>query len=287
MSILVYLGSGLLFFLSVYLSFDYWYEKVWGSTLKIRDETRAVYDDLFLDKSPEQVLREILLISLGLATVLSILAWPNYITMLIIFCLVFWFSRRIPLWYQGSVVRQRRIKLFTAQLLDALILMTNALKSGLNVSQALQIVVDEMPTPISQEFNLVLSENKVGVTLEKAFDNLAKRIPTEDVNMFVTSVNILRETGGNLAETFETIANTIRERFKLENKIAAMTAQGMTSAVIMLCMPWGIGGLMYFIDPVMSRPLFTTAPGFAILGFILFLEVLGYFVIMKIIKFRV
>lgn len=144
-----------------------------------------------------------------------------------------------------------------------------------------------MPTPISQEFNLVLSENKVGVTLEKAFDNLAKRIPTEDVNMFVTSVNILRETGGNLAETFDTIANTIRERFKLQSKIAAMTAQGMTSAVIMLCMPWGIGGLMYFIDPVMSRPLFTTIPGFLILGVILILEVIGYFVIIKIVNFRV
>jgi tight adherence protein B len=283
----IYLGSGILFFLSVYLSFEFWYDKVWGSTLRIRDQTLAVYEDIFVDKTPEKVLNEILLISIPFSLLFSLLLFPHYIMMIIMFFLNFWWTRKILYWYQNSIVRAGRIKLFTTQLLDALILMTNALKSGLNVSQALQIVVDEMPTPISQEFNLVLSENKVGVTLEKAFDNLAKRIPTEDVNMFVTSVNILRETGGNLAETFDTIANTIRERFKLQSKIAAMTAQGMTSAVIMLCMPWGIGGLMYFIDPVMSRPLFTTIPGFLILGVILILEVIGYFVIIKIVNFRV
>ncbi|MBP7845455.1 MAG: type II secretion system F family protein [Proteobacteria bacterium] len=283
----IYLGSGILFFLSVYLSFEFWYDKVWGSTLRIRDQTLAVYEDIFVDKTPEKVLNEILLISIPFSLLFSLLLFPHYIMMIIMFFLNFWWTRKILYWYQNSIIRAGRIKLFTTQLLDALILMTNALKSGLNVSQALQIVVDEMPTPISQEFNLVLSENKVGVTLEKAFDNLAKRIPTEDVNMFVTSVNILRETGGNLAETFDTIANTIRERFKLQSKIAAMTAQGMTSAVIMLCMPWGIGGLMYFIDPVMSRPLFTTIPGFLILGVILILEVIGYFVIIKIVNFRV
>ncbi len=287
MSMFIYLGSGILFFLSVYLSFEFWYDKVWGSTLRIRDQTLAVYEDIFVDKTPEKVLNEILLISIPFSLLFSLLLFPHYIMMIIMFFLNFWWTRKILYWYQNSIIRAGRIKLFTTQLLDALILMTNALKSGLNVSQALQIVVDEMPTPISQEFNLVLSENKVGVTLEKAFDNLAKRIPTEDVNMFVTSVNILRETGGNLAETFDTIANTIRERFKLQSKIAAMTAQGMTSAVIMLCMPWGIGGLMYFIDPVMSRPLFTTIPGFLILGVILILEVIGYFVIIKIVNFRV
>lgn len=284
---MIYLGSGLLFFFSVYLSFDFWYEKVWGSTLKIRDETLAVYDDLFYDKTPEEVMRQILLVSLGSATVFALLALPHYIFALILFAIVFLITRKFPLLYIRNIVKKNRVKLFTSQFLDALILMTNALKSGLNVSQALQIVVDEMPAPISQEFNLVLSENKVGVTLEKAFDNLATRIATEDVNMFVTSVNILRETGGNLAETFDTIANTIRERFKLESKIAAMTAQGMTSAAIMLCMPWGIGGMMYFLDPVMSKPLFTTGLGFVILGVVCILEIIGYFVIMKIIKFRV
>ncbi|NCN27677.1 hypothetical protein GW915_08895 [bacterium] len=287
MNLFIYLGSALAFFFSLYLSYEYWYKKIWGKVLLVRDETRAMYDELFVDKTPERVLNEILLVSGGLGAFVFFVFWPTVPLSIIGFILAFWFSKRIPLIYLTKLVREKRIKMFTEQMLDALILMTNGLKSGLNVPQTLQIVVEEMPAPISQEYNLVLSENKVGLPLEKAFDNLAKRIPTEDVNMFVTSVNILRETGGNLAETFETIANTIRERFKLQSKISAMTAQGMTSAVIVAALPWVIGGMLYVIDPVMTKPLFTTGPGFVILAAVIALEVIGFLVILKIIKIRV
>ena len=283
----LYLGSGLAFAAAMYLSFGYWHQKLWLKILEGRDETVAFYDQLFIDKSPEKVLREILIICFSSGFLCFFMFWPNIPLALIAFCIGFWTTRGFPLYYLKKFVKPRRVKLFTEQLLDALILMTNGLKSGLNVPQTLQIVVEEMPSPISQEFNLILSENKVGLQLEKAFDNLATRITTEDVNMFVTSVNILRETGGNLAETFETIAHTIRERFKLESKISAMTAQGMTSAYIVGALPWGIGGMMYVIDPVMTRPLFTTIPGFIILLGVVTLEAIGFMVIMKIVKIRV
>ena len=87
-------------------------------------------------------------------------------------------------------------------------------------------MTQEMPNPIRQEFNLILSENKLGVSLEEAFVNLSRRIKSDDVEMFVTSVNILKETGGNLAETFDTIVITIRDRIKVEGKIKAMTQSG-------------------------------------------------------------
>ena len=103
-------------------------------------------------------------------------------------------------------------------MVDALSLMSNGLKSGLSIVQSLGLVTQEMPNPIRQEFNLILSENKLGVSLEDAFINLAKRIKSDDVEMFVTSVNILKETGGNLAETFDTIVITIRERIKVEKQ---------------------------------------------------------------------
>src|SRR6185437_4627217 len=123
-------------------------------------------------------------------------------------------------------VYRRRVQKFVLQMVDALSLMSNGLKSGLSVVQSLGLVAQEMPNPIQQEFNLVLSENKVGVSLEEAFLNLSKRIKSDDVEMFVTSINILKETGGNLAETFDTIVMTIRDRIKVENKIDALTAQG-------------------------------------------------------------
>jgi tight adherence protein B len=162
--------------------------------------------------------------------------------------------------------------------------MSNGLKSGLSIVQSLALVTQEMENPIQQEFNLVLSENKLGVSLEEAFTNLSKRIVSDDVEMFVTSVNILKETGGNLAETFDTIVTTIRERIKVEAKIAAMTAQGFYQGIIVLCVPPGLGVVFYQTDPEFMRPLFTTPLGWVFVLGILLLEVVGFVVIMKIVK---
>jgi tight adherence protein B len=144
-----------------------------------------------------------------------------------------------------------------------------------------------MPNPIHQEFNLVLSENKLGVSLEDAFLNLSKRIKTDDVEMFVTSVNILKETGGNLAETFDTIVTTIRERIKVQNKIAALTAQGFYQGVFVMAIPPILGVVFYQTDPEFMSPLFTTVLGWLIVMVIILLEVIGFFVIMKVIKIDV
>jgi tight adherence protein B len=172
-------------------------------------------------------------------------------------------------------------------MVDGLGLMSNGLKSGLSIVQSLSLVVQEMPNPIQQEFNLVLSENKLGVSLEEAFLNLSKRIKADDVEMFVTSINILKETGGNLAETFDTIVGTIRDRIKVENKISAMTAQSFYQGVIVMMVPPALGMAFYQSDPDFMKPLFTTAIGWGVLMVILMLEAVGFFVIMKIVKIDV
>ena len=144
-----------------------------------------------------------------------------------------------------------------------------------------------MPNPIQQEFNLVLSENKLGVSLEDAFSNLAKRMPADDVEMFVTSVNILKETGGNLAETFDTIVVTIRERVKVESKISALTTQGFYQGMIALAMPFFLAVILSQSDPELMRPLFTTFLGWMIILIIIVLETVGFFVIMRLTKIDV
>lgn len=287
MTVMITVASGFCFFLGLYLSFDYWYQRVWVRMLEIRDQTVALGEELFIQKTPERVLREHLITSGVCAFLMLLLFISKPVVGVISGFLVFWFAWRLPLLYLNKVVRPSRVKVFSVQMVDALTLMGNGLKSGLNVPQTLQIVVDEMPKPIKEEFGLILSQNKIGMTLEKAFENLAKRIPSEDVTMFVTSVNILRETGGNIAETFATIVHTIRERMKLQSKISAMTAQGMTSAVIVGAMPWGLGVMLYFVDPVTMTPLFTTIPGWAILLIITILEAIGFFVIVKMVSIRV
>jgi len=186
-----------------------------------------------------------------------------------------------------DILHQKRIKRFVLQMVDGLSLMSNAMRSGLNVPQALQLVSDELPNPISQEFAMVLSQNKLGVTLEDAMSNLSIRMPADDIEMFTTSVNILKETGGNLAETFETISETVRERIKVESKISAMTAQGVMQGVIVVLMPFALGAMLYAIDPQRITPMFTTVIGWAMLSLMLMLQAFGGFLIWKIVQVKV
>lgn len=201
----------------------------------------------------------------------------------LLFVFVGWKFPRIMV----SVLHKRRIKKFVLQMVDGLSLMSNGMRSGLNVPQALQIVCDELPNPISQEFTLVLSQNKLGVTLEDAMSNLTTRMPHDDIEMFTTSVNILKETGGNLAETFDSISITIRERIKIESKIQAMVAQGVMQGIIVVLMPFALGGILYTIDPERIAPMFTTIPGWILLTVMMSLQAVGGYTIWKIVQVKV
>lgn len=181
----------------------------------------------------------------------------------------------------------RRMTAYTAQMVDALQLLSNGIRAGLSVPQAIGMIVEEMPPPISQEFNVILQQNRIGVPLEECFDNLAKRVPTEDNDMFVSSMNILRETGGNLAETFDTIVGVIRERVRLQQKIDTYTAQGMFQGMTIGAMPFFLGIIYAIQDPGSMYPLFTTPIGIIMLILILAFDLVGIYVIMKIVKIKI
>lgn len=180
-----------------------------------------------------------------------------------------------------------RIKKFEDQLLDALSFLSNGLKSGLSVVQAMEMVKDELPNPVSQEFGVVMNEQRLGLPMEDALINLEKRINTEDIQILVTSINILRQSGGNLAETFDTIGYTIRERKKVEGKIKSLTAQGVSQGVIIVCMPFVLAWILYMFDPQLISRLWTTALGWVMLAFMLFLQTCGALMIKKIVTIRV
>lgn len=182
---------------------------------------------------------------------------------------------------------EQRIKKYSSQMVDALQLLSNGIRAGLSVPQAIGMIVDEMPAPISQEFNIILQQNRIGVPLEECFENLSKRVPTEDNDMFVSSVNILRETGGNLAETFDTIVDVIRERVRLQQKIDTFTAQGMFQGLVIGAMPYALGTIYYFQDPASMTPLFTTIIGFLMLFMAVLFDLAGIYVIMKIVKIKI
>lgn len=287
MNILVILGTGLCFFLGAYIPYSFWEDLVWNKKiLRNRDELKSEYEDIFKLKTEKEVLKEILIWGFSVSLFVIFIVPNKYVGVVMGILLFFW-GMRLPKMYTSAIIRKKRVSEFTAQMIDALTLMANGLRSGLNVPQTLQIVVDEMPAPVSQEFGLVLDQNRIGVPLEVGFENLAKRIKTEEIYIFATSVNILRETGGNMAETFDTIVKTIRERSKLQNKINALTAQGRTAGIIVGCVPFGVAGMMYAIDPDLVRPLFTTLPGFVIIMIALTLVGAGLFIINKMVQIEV
>jgi tight adherence protein B len=182
---------------------------------------------------------------------------------------------------------EKRIKAYTNQMVDALQLLANGIRAGLSVPQSLGMIVDEMPAPISQEFNIILQQNRIGMPLEECFENLAKRVPTEDNDMFVSSINILRETGGNLAETFDTIVDVIRERVRLQQKIDTFTASGMFQGMVIGAMPYALGLIYYVQDPASMAPMFTSLIGLVMLFAAVLFDIAGIFVIMKIVKIKV
>lgn len=255
-------------------------------SLGTRDYVVEKLNLMFYDAQPGKVLLWMAMASVGPFIFVVIFFMPKIVPGLIFGTLVAILGWKLPRPIVDYMM-QRRTQQFNMQMVDALNLMANAMKSGLSVAQAMGIVVEQSPQPISQEFNLVLSETKIGLSMEESLQNLAKRVPCEDVDMFVTAVVILKETGGNLAETFDTIVGTIRERIKVQSKIDAMTAQGYFQGLVLMCVPPVIG--LYFaasepgfMDPMVNHPL-----GWLALGGVFVLEILAYVAIKKVMKIDV
>jgi len=142
-------------------------------------------------------------------------------------------------------LKNQRMAMFERQLPEALELVSRALRAGHALSVGLKIVGDEAADPVGQEFRRVFDEVSMGVALPQALQNLTERVKSVDVKFFVTSVMVQRETGGNLAEIIDSLARLIRQRFELQLKVKALSAEGRLSAVILLGLPIFIGLVLY------------------------------------------
>ena len=182
-----------------------------------------------------------------------------------------------------------RVRKFDDQLGDMLNLMTNGLRAGYSTMQAMEAVSRELPTPISDEFRRVVQEIQIGITMEKALDNLLRRIPSEDLDFVVTAINVQREVGGNLSEILDTISFTIRERVRIKGEIRVMTANVRASGAILSMIPLGLGLALWFISPDYIGTFFAPndvvpqpACGIIAVAVIVGMILAGYFVMMKI-----
>ncbi|MCB1102130.1 MAG: type II secretion system F family protein, partial [Kiritimatiellae bacterium] len=181
-----------------------------------------------------------------------------------------------------AFLRRRRRKQFSEQFIDGLVMLSNGLRAGFTLQQAMELLVDEMPAPLSQEFELILREYRLGVEIDQALQNAVTRTKDEDLDLAVSAIVITRRMGGNLAEIFERIVNMVRDRKLLGGKAAALTAQGKIQALVVGALPYGFGFILFQINPDMLRLMWTTIPGFIGLVIVVILDLIGYLWVKKI-----
>ncbi len=186
-----------------------------------------------------------------------------------------------------TLLRKLRHKRFNKGLPDALQSTANMLRSGLNLSGALEFVVADDTGPVGQEFGLFLNELKVGVKFDQALDNMHTRVPIEDLQLVVAGMKISREVGGSLADVLARLADTIRRRIEMEGKIDSLTAMGKLQGLVMTLLPVGVGYAIYQLEPVAMMQMFTTWHGWIVCVVLLSLEAAGVAVIRKIVAIDV
>lgn len=185
------------------------------------------------------------------------------------------------------VRRQQSLRLvkFGEQLPDMLNLMVNGLRAGYSTVQAMEAVGKELPPPISDEFRRVVQEIQLGVPMEQALDNLLRRIPSDDLDLTITAMNVQREVGGNLAEILDTISHTIRERVRIKGEIRVLTTQVMYSGRFLAMMPVFIALALWFLNRPYMMLFFdpeTRMIGIPLLAIGAIMIIAGYFVMTKI-----
>lgn len=285
-SLFVYPAVGASAFLVSYLWADRIVEGLRYRSLGQREEVMRLMRLMYIETDETRVTRLMLIMSFGPGALIFLALWPSVWSGLLfggIFVVAGWSVPKLivqSLW-------ERRCGVIVDQMVDGMTIMANGVKSGLSPQQAMERVAENLANPIAQEFQTVLQEIRLGSSLQDALNKLGMRVPRPDMQMFVTSINILQETGGNMAETFQTINYTIRERQKIEKKIDALTSQARTQGLIISMVPFVLLLVMGIADPAMVKPLFTTIPGVIALLMVLALQTIGGMMIRRIAKIQV
>lgn len=179
-------------------------------------------------------------------------------------------------------LKQRRIDKVQQQLPDGLMMVAGSMHAGLGFTQALEGLTRDVDPPLSQEFALVLREQRMGVKLDEALAHFYDRVPVQDVTLFVAAVNISRDVGGNLAESLGSLADTLRRRLIMEGKVKSLTAQGRLQGIVMAMLPVGMAAFLTFAYPDTMHALYHTHLGWGIMAVGAVMEYLGYRMCRKI-----
>ena len=183
--------------------------------------------------------------------------------------------------------KSKRMAKINSQLPEALNVISNGLRAGFSFTQAIGIVTNEISGPISEEFSKVIRDNSLGKPLEEALTNMSERTDDEDLDMVITALIIQRQVGGNLAEVLDTISETIRERVRIKGEIKTLTAQGRISGGIVSLLPFALAIALSVISPGYLNVLFTSFIGKLMIIAGITLQLIGIFILSKLIDIKV
>jgi tight adherence protein B len=192
----------------------------------------------------------------------------------------------LPIFYL-RYKRSRRLRAFTEQLPDVLTLLVGALQAGYGLAQALEALVEQLPPPASTEFARVMRATTLGLPLQRALTEMSQRVPSDDLNLIVTAINVQYEMGGNLAQTLETIGQTVRDRLRMLREIRVLTAQQRLTGYVLAGLPFVVGFALFMINPEYMGLLFE--PGWIRIlpASAAVMQVVGFFVIRRIVDIEV
>ena len=255
----------------------------WGArTGKYASWMTIEFEGMFRELSPEKANRIITLTTVG-GLLIGLLLGDGILGRAIAMTILGLAGYFGP-WGIVLYMRYKRLDAIDNQLVDSLLLMSNGLKAGLSLQQAMELVVREIKPPISDEFGRMVKEIHLGRLTDDALRRFRERVPLEDVNIAIEAILTLRETGGNLSETFDVIAHTITERKKVQGKIKSLTAQGMSQGVLVCLMPWGMMLLFSMLDASYMAPFFTTALGWMMITTVFVLDAAGMYLMFHLVK---
>ena len=184
-------------------------------------------------------------------------------------------------------MNKNRIDLFEKQLPDALLMVSGSMRAGASLAVGMESMAKESKPPLSQEFSMLLAEQRWGVDFDVALVNMEKRIPVPDFVLLVAAMRITREVGGNFAEILESLSHTLRRKHEMEGKIAALTAQGRMQGIVMAALPLFLMAILTFMEPEAMAPLYHTMVGWATLVVVFVMIIIGYLGIRKIVNIDV
>jgi tight adherence protein B len=187
------------------------------------------------------------------------------------------------------IMRKRKARLhrFEEIFPDALEFVSRSMRAGHAFSVSLEMIHREFQEPVAGEFRRTFEEHNLGLPIEIALQKLATRVPSLDVHFFVSAVLLQKRTGGNLAEILDKLAYVIRERFKLRGRIRAVSAHGKMTATALSAIPAAVAVLMFYTNPDYVKFFFKDDTGNIMLGSAVFLQLVGYMIMKKIVNIEV